>query len=83
MTMHTTTGEAALLLAPTNIRAPVFHEVLELTQTAQDAIDNSRVGRMSTWMLGAAIVSALGGASVYFLAVSPYVIDVLAPLFQA
>lgn len=82
MNMQSDVGEAVLSLPLSNGRALVFREQPALTDAVRDAVENHRVGSMSTWMLGAAIASILGGASVYFLAVSPYVISVLAPLFQ-
>lgn len=53
-----------------------------LMQTARGAVENHRTGVLSSWMLGAVIIGVPGGTGVYFLAVSPYVIRVLAPLFQ-
>jgi hypothetical protein len=81
--MQSDVGEAILSLPLSNGRKLAFQEQPALMEAARDAVENHCLGRMSSWMLGAAIIGVLGCAGLYFLAVSPHVIRVLAPLFQA
>lgn len=66
-----------------NEQALFFQEVPALIHTARDALENHYVGTLSLWLLGAAFVSVLVGAILYFLAVSPSVIRVLGPLLSS
>jgi hypothetical protein len=83
MNMESDVGEAILSLPLSNGRELTFQEQPELTDAVRNAVENHRVRRISSWMLAALLGSVLGGAIIYFLAVSPYVVSVLAPLFQA
>ncbi len=83
MNIQSAAGEATLPSRRFNDRALVFHEVPALEKTARDALENHRVGTLSRCLLGAALGLVLCSAVVYLLAVSPYLIGVLGPLFQA
>lgn len=82
MNMQTDVGEAAFSLRLSNGQALAFHEVPALTHVAHGAIENHHVGALSTWLLGAVLALVVAGMGIYLLALSPYLIAVLAPLFQ-
>ncbi len=82
MSMCATTNRSAPAGTVVNGQALVVYEVPALARAARDAVENHYVGTLSSWMLGAGFVGVLAGASVYFLAVSPYVISVLGPLLE-
>jgi hypothetical protein len=82
MTMQATT-EATHSGPWRNTHTPVFHEVPKLMETVRNAFEEHHVGRLALWLLGLAILGLIAAASVFFLAVSPYLIAALAPLFQS
>lgn len=82
MNMQTDLGDATLSLRRSNGQALTFHEIPALTHAAHGALENYHVGAWSTGLLGAVLALVLAGTGIYFLAVSSYVITVLAPLFQ-
>lgn len=79
---HTHPSQATPSRAMVNGQALIIHEVALLTHTARDAIENHHMGTLSLWLLSTALISLLAGASLYFLAVSPYVIRVIGPLVE-
>lgn len=80
MSMQIDTLPAAPVVLEVNAQPLVLHKIPALRQTALDGAENHYLGRLLLWMLGAGLVGLAAGASLYFLAVSAYVIRVLGPL---